>query len=59
MVDDLADFLAWLKYPKIDKKVILLNLELKYRAETINAILDTVLAFYHYVLAWRARQQCI
>ncbi len=39
-VDDLADFLAWLKYPKIDEKVIPLNLEPKYRAETINAILD-------------------
>ena len=47
-IDDLADFLAWLKYPRIDEKVIPLNLEPKYRAETINAILDTVLAFYHY-----------
>ena len=47
-IDDLADFLAWLKYPRIDEKVIPLNLEPKYRAETINAILDTILAFYHY-----------
>ena len=47
-IDDLADFLAWLKYPRIDEKVIPLNLEPKYRAETINATLDTVLAFYHY-----------
>lgn len=47
-IDDLADFLAWLKYPRIEEKVIPLNLEPKYRAETINAILDTVLAFYHY-----------
>lgn len=44
-IDDLADFLAWLKYPRMDEKVIPLNLEPKYRAETINAILDTVLAF--------------
>lgn len=47
-IDDLADFLAWLKYPRIEEKVIPLNLEPKYRSETINAILDTVLAFYHY-----------
>ena len=47
-IDDLADFLAWLKYPQIDEKVIPLNLEPKYRAETVNAILDNVLAFYHY-----------
>ena len=47
-IDDLADFLAWLKYPRIDEKVIPLTLEPKYRAETINSILDTVLAFYHY-----------
>ena len=43
-IDDLADFLAWLKYPQIDEKVIPLNLEPKYRAETVNAILDNVLA---------------
>lgn len=47
-IDDLADFLAWLKYPKIDEKVVPLNLEPEHRARTINAILDTVLAFYHY-----------
>ena len=47
-IDDLADFLAWLKYPKLDEKCIPLNLDPRYRAETINAILDTVLAFYHY-----------
>ena len=48
MIDDLADFLAWLKYPRIEEKVIPLNLEPKYRIETINAIIDAVLAFYHY-----------
>lgn len=47
-IDDLADFLAWLKYPRIDEKVIPLNLEPKYRVETVNAILDNVLAFCHY-----------
>lgn len=47
-IDDLADFLAWLRYPRIPEKVIPLSLEPKYREETINAILDTVLAFYHY-----------
>ena len=47
-IDDMADFLAWLKYPRIEEKVIPLNLEPKYRIETINAIIDAVLAFYHY-----------
>lgn len=45
MVDDLADFLAWLKYPRIDEKVIPLNLDPMYRVETINAFLDTVWCF--------------
>lgn len=47
-IDDLADFLGWLKYPRIEEKVIPMTLEPKYRSETINAILDAVLAFYHY-----------
>ena len=53
-IDDLADFLAWLKYPRMEEKVIPLNLEPKYRAETINAILDTVLAFYQELYEQRA-----
>ena len=47
-IDDFADFLAWLKDPRPFDKVIPLNLEPKYRAETTDAIPDTVLAFYHF-----------
>lgn len=49
-VDNLAEFIAWLKWPKIYEKVIPMQLEPTVRAQTINANIDTVLGFYHYLL---------
>ena len=49
-VDKLAEFIAWLKWPKIHEKVIPMRLEPAVRKKTINANVDTVLAFYNYLL---------
>lgn len=49
-VDDLAGFIGWLKNPDIGKRIIPLRLEPVHRAQTINANVDTVIAFYEYLL---------
>lgn len=49
-IDDLAGFLAWLKNPDILKKVVPLRFETKHQPQTINAIVDTVVMFYDYLL---------
>lgn len=49
-VDDLAGFLAWLKNPDILKKVVMLRFTPDHQPQTINAIIDTVVAFYDYLL---------
>lgn len=49
-VDNLAEMIAWLKYPTLPEKVIPLMLEPAVKAQTINAILDTVIGFYNYLL---------
>lgn len=49
-VDHLAEFIAWLKYPRIFEKVIPIMLEPALKAQTINATVDTVLGFYNYLL---------
>lgn len=49
-VDDLASYIAWLKYPDIPEKVIPLNMEPRFRAQCINANLDTVIGFFNYLL---------
>ena len=49
-IDDLAGLIAWLKNPDIKKKVIPLRLEPAHKAQTINANVDTVIAFYDYLL---------
>lgn len=49
-VDHLAGFIAWLKYPGISEKIIPLTLEPSLKAQTINAIMDTVIGFYNYLL---------
>lgn len=49
-IDDLAGFIAWLKNPDIKKKVIPLRLESVHKAQTINANIDTVIAFYDYMM---------
>jgi len=49
-VDDLARFIGWLKNPDIGKKIIPLRLEPVRKAQTINANIDTVIAFYDYLM---------
>jgi len=49
-VDDLARFIGWLKNPDIGKRIIPLRLEPVHKAQTINANVDTVIAFYKYLL---------
>ncbi len=49
-VDHLAELIAWLKYPTLPEKVIPLMLEPSVKAQTINAIVDTVIGFYNYLL---------
>ena len=49
-VDTLARFIGWLKNPDIGKRIIPLRLEPAHKAQTINANVDTVIAFYKYLL---------
>jgi integrase/recombinase XerD len=49
-IDDLAGFLAWLKNPDILKKIVPLRFESEHQPQTINAMVDTVVMFYDYLL---------
>jgi integrase len=49
-LDDLARFIAWLKNPDINKRVIPLRLEQTQKNRVINANIDTVIAFYDYLM---------
>lgn len=49
-IDDLAGFLAWLKNPDMLKKVVPLRFELEHQPQTINAMIDTAVRFYDYLL---------
>lgn len=49
-IDDIAGFLAWLKNPGILRKVIPLRFEPEHQPQTINAMIDTVVMFYDYLL---------
>jgi len=49
-VDDLARFIGWLKNPDIGKRIVPLRLEPVHKAQTINANIDTVIAFYDYLM---------
>ena len=49
-LDDLARFIAWLKNPDINKRVIPLRLASVHKERVINANLDTVIAFYDYMM---------
>ncbi|MCD8015866.1 MAG: tyrosine-type recombinase/integrase [Lachnospiraceae bacterium] len=49
-IDDLAGFLAWLKNPDILKKVVQIRFEPDHQPQTINAVIDTVVSFYDYLL---------
>lgn len=49
-IDDIAGFLAWLKNPDILKKVIPFRFGPEHQPQTINAMVDTVVMFYDYLL---------
>lgn len=50
-VDDLSLFVNWLQKPNINKKIIKLNQVNNTRhPKTVNAVVDTVLTFYDYLL---------
>jgi integrase/recombinase XerD len=49
-IDDLAGFLAWLKNHDILKKVVPLRFESEHQPQTINAMVDTAVMFYEYLL---------
>lgn len=49
-IDDIAGFLAWLKNPDILKRIVSLRFEPEHQPQTINAMIDTVVAFYDYLL---------
>jgi integrase len=49
-IDDLAGFLMWLKNPDIMKKIVPLRFEPEHQPQTINAMVDTVVMFYDYLL---------
>lgn len=49
-IDDIAGFLAWLKNPGILKKIAPLRFEPEHQPQTINAMVDTVVMFYDYLL---------
>ncbi|WP_028306984.1 tyrosine-type recombinase/integrase [Desulfitibacter alkalitolerans] len=49
-IDDLAGFLAWLKNPDILKKVVPIRFEPEHQPQTINAMVDTIVMFYDYLL---------
>jgi len=49
-INDLAGFLAWLKNPDILKKVVPIRFEPEHKPQTINAMIDTIVMFYDYLL---------
>lgn len=49
-IDDLAGFVAWLQNPYVYKKVVPINCLSGRCAETVNAAVDTVVAFYDYLM---------
>jgi len=49
-IDDLAGFLAWLKNPDIMKKIVPIRFEPEHQPQTINAMIDTIVMFYDYLL---------
>lgn len=49
-IDDIARFVSWLKNPDIEKKIVSLRVKPAHAAETINKHVDTVIAFYDYLM---------
>lgn len=49
-IDDISEFMAWLRNPDILKKVIPIRFEAARTAQTINENIDTVIAYYEYLV---------
>lgn len=49
-IDDIARFVGWLKNPDIEKKIVSLRAKPAHAAETVNKHVDTVIAFYDYLM---------
>lgn len=49
-IDDVARFVGWLKNPDIEKKIVSLRTKPAHGAETTNKHVDTVIAFYDYLM---------
>lgn len=49
-VDDISEFMAWLRNPDILKKVVPIRFEAAHSTRTINENVDTVIAFYEYLV---------
>ena len=49
-IDDVAEFMGWLRNPDILKKVVPIRFDDAHAAQTINETVDTVIAFYDYLI---------
>lgn len=49
-IDDIAEFMAWLRNPDILKKVIPIRYEPSHKEQTINETIDKVIDFYEYLI---------
>jgi len=48
-IDDIAEFMAWIRNPNLLKKVVPIRFEAARGSLTINENIDTVIAFYGYL----------
>ena len=49
-IDDIARFVGWLKNPDIEKRIVSFREKPAHAPETINKHVDTVIAFYDYMM---------
>lgn len=49
-IDDIAEFMAWLRNPDILKKVVPIRFEPAHKEQTINETIDKVIDFYEYLV---------
>jgi len=49
-IDDIARFIGWLKNPDVGKRIVTLRFKPLHKEQTINANIDTVIAFYDYLM---------
>ena len=49
-IDDVAEFMGWMRNPNILNKVVPIRFEDAHGAQTINETVDTVISFYDYLI---------